>query len=217
MPQVYKDILEFDSVSGTYDTQLLVESDIIVPENEPDVLVLLALNPRTYINEVFVTEGKVQFEGKLALDILYLGEKNGELERIEKEIDYSHVIEDEGIDKRSRCMLVANVENVDYKLVNSRKISMRAVIKIQCRLVVSDKKEVVIGAEDSIKVESLKKKVKLMHTVGQNSVEVFVKDKIKVPEGEAPIQKVVKTDVAVKPEEIKVTDNKVIVQGSVQC
>lgn len=217
MPQVYKDILEFDSVSGTYDTQLLVESDIIVPENEPDVLVLLALNPRTYINEVFVTEGKVQFEGKLALDILYLGEKNGELERIEKEIDYSHVIEDEGVDKRSRCMLVANVENVDYKLVNSRKISMRAVIKIQCRLVVSDKKEVVIGAEDSIKVESLKKKVKLMHTVGQNSVEVFVKDKIKVPEGEAPIQKVVKTDVAVKPEEIKVTDNKVIVQGSVQC
>lgn len=141
MPQVYKDILEFESVSGTYDTQLLVESDIIVPENEPDVLVLLALNPRTYINEVFVTEGKIQFEGKLTLDILYLGEKNGELERIEKEIDYSHVIEDEGIDKRSRCMLVANIENVDYKLVNSRKISMRAVIKIQCRLVVSDKKK----------------------------------------------------------------------------
>ncbi|MDK2815201.1 MAG: hypothetical protein PWP18_1114 [Thermoanaerobacter sp.] len=217
MPQVYKDILEFDSVSGIYDTQLLVESDIIVPENEPDVLVLLALNPKTYINEVFVTEGKVQFEGKLALDILYLGEKNGELERIEKEIDYSHVIEDEGIDKRSRYMLVAKVENVDYKLVNSRKISVKAVIKIQCRLVVSSKKEVVIGAEDSIKIQALKKKVKLMHTVGQNSIEVFVKDKIKVPEGEAPIQKVIKTDVEVKPEEIKITDNKVIVQGSVLC
>ncbi|MDP9751214.1 DUF3794 and LysM peptidoglycan-binding domain-containing protein [Thermoanaerobacter pentosaceus] len=217
MPQVYKDILEFDSVSGIYDTQLLVESDIIVPENEPDVLVLLALNPKTYINEVFVTEGKVQFEGKLALDILYLGEKNGELERIEKEIDYSHVIEDEGIDKRSRYMLVAKVENVDYKLVNSRKISVKAVIKIQCRLVVSNKKEVVIGAEDSIKIQALKKKVKLMHTVGQNSIEVFVKDKIKVPEGEAPIQKVIKTDVEVKPEEIKITDNKVIVQGSVLC
>jgi len=212
-----KDILEFDSVSGIYDTQLLVESDIIVPENEPDVLVLLALNPKTYINEVFVTEGKVQFEGKLALDILYLGEKNGELERIEKEIDYSHVIEDEGIDKRSRYMLVAKVENVDYKLVNSRKISVKAVIKIQCRLVVSNKKEVVIGAEDSIKIQALKKKVKLMHTVGQNSIEVFVKDKIKVPEGEAPIQKVIKTDVEVKPEEIKITDNKVIVQGSVLC
>lgn len=217
MPQVYKDILEFDTVSGTYDTQLLVESDVIVPENEPDVLVLLALNPRTYINEVFVTEGKVQFEGKLILDILYLSEKEGKLEKIEKEIDYSHGIEDEGIDKRSRCTLITNIENIDYKLVNSRKISMRAVIKIQCRLVVSDKKEVVIGAEDSIKVESLKKNVKLMHTVGQNSVEVFVKDKIKVPDGEAPIQKVIKADVTVKPEEIKVTDNKVIVQGDVQC
>ncbi|AIS53419.1 LysM domain-containing containing protein [Thermoanaerobacter kivui] len=217
MPQVYKDMLEFDLAAGTYDAQILVESDIIVPENEPDVLALLTVNPRTYIEGVFVTDGKVHFEGKLALDILYISEKNGELERIEKHIDYSHVIEEEEIDRRSRSVVLANVENIDYKVINSRKINIKAVVRIQCRLFVSEKKEIVVGAEDSVKIQSLKKNVKLMHTVGQNSAEVFLKGKVKVPEGESPIEKVIKTDNVIKPEEIKITDNKVVVQGNVDC
>ncbi|HHW57608.1 MAG TPA: DUF3794 domain-containing protein [Clostridia bacterium] len=217
MPQVYKDVLEFDLAKGTYDTQLLVESDVIVPESDPDVLMILAVTPRTYIKETLVTEGKIQFEGRLVLDILYLSEKNGELEKIEKEVDYHHEIEEDHIDRRSRSLLVASVENIDYKLINSRKINVRSVVKIECRLIVSERKEVVVGAEDSVRMQSLKKKVKLTHTIGQNTVEVFAKEKVKLPEGEAPIQKVIRVNAMAKPEEVKITENKVIVQGNIQC
>lgn len=217
MPQVYKDILEFDVVAGSYNTEFLVEGDIIVPENDPDILTILAVNPRGYIEEVFVTSGKVQFEGKLNLELIYISEKDGEIETIEKEVDYSHSIEDEAIDKRSRCLARVSVENIDYRLVNSRKVNVKAVVRIQSRLLVSDKREVVIGGEEALALQTLKKRAKLVHTVGQNTGEVFVKEKVKVGDEDRPIKKVIKKEVKVVPEEVKLSENKVIVQGKVQC
>jgi hypothetical protein len=91
------------------------------------------------------------------------------------------------------------------------------VVRIQSRLLVSDKREVVIGGEEALALQTLKKRVKLVHTVGQNTGEVFVKEKVKVGDEDRPIKKVIKKEVKVVPEEVKLSENKVIVQGKVQC
>jgi LysM repeat protein len=216
MPQVYKDILEFDTIAGSYNTEFLVEGDIIIPENYPDILTVLAIDSRTYIDDIFLTSDKIQFEGRLVLQLLYLSEKDGEMVSVEKEVDYSQIIE-EDIDKRARCVAKASVENLDYRIVNSRKLSIRAVVRIQSKLFVSEKKEVVVGGEESLGLQTLKRKVKIIRSVGQNTGEVFVKEKIELGKEEASFRKILRKQVMVLPEEAKVSENKVIVQGNLKC
>ncbi|MGB9780207.1 DUF3794 and LysM peptidoglycan-binding domain-containing protein [Caldanaerobacter sp.] len=216
MPQVYKDILEFDMIAGSYNTEFLVEGDIIIPENYPDILTVLAIDSSTYIDDIFLTSDKIQFEGKLLLDLLYLSEKDGEMVSVERELDYSQVIEGD-IDKRGRYVAKASIENLDYRIVNSRKLSIRAVVRIQSKLFVSEKKEVVVGGEESLGLQTLKKKIRLIRAVGQNTGEVFVKEKVELEKEEVPFRKILRKQVLVFPEEPKVSENKVIVQGNLKC
>lgn len=212
MPQVFKDTIEFDRAVGTDDSQIFVESDIIVPENEPDALNILAVSSDSNVNNLQIGDGKVQVDGELMLNVLYIAEK-GDVRKIEKPIVFSHYLEIDGVNSKCRAITTVKTEHIDYKLTNSRKINIKAVLKVFCRVFTTERKEVVLSTQDSDGIESLKKPVKLLHTVGQNSSEVFLKEQVKIPDGEPEIDYVIKTDIFIKPEEVKITDNRVVVQG----
>lgn len=212
MPQVFKDTIEFDRAVGADDSQVFVESDIIVPENEPDALNILAVNSDSHVNNLLIDDGKVQVDGELMLSVLYMAEK-GDIKKIEKPIVFSHYLEIDGANSKCRAIAAVKVEHIDYKLINSRKINIKAVLKVFCRVLTTERKEVVLSTQDSDGFESLKKPIKLLYTVGQNGSEVFLKEQVRIPDGEPEIDYVIKTDILIKPEEVKITDNRVVVQG----
>ncbi|MGB9679041.1 MAG: DUF3794 and LysM peptidoglycan-binding domain-containing protein [Thermoanaerobacteraceae bacterium] len=217
MPKVIKDTLEFDSLLGLYDNQVLVESDIIVPEDKPDLLGVLAISPDSYVKEYLAGEGKLNIEGQAIIDILYSNDDSSDIERIQKLIDFSTVLEGDNIERGARYVVYVKPEHVDYKIINSRKINLKLILRVSVKVFRTEKKEVIVNAEDSELIQSLKKPMKFLYTVGQNSSEVFLKDQLNILDGESRIVSILRTDFLVKPEETRLNDNKVVVQGKVNC
>lgn len=207
--------ISYDRLVGGEDSQALIENDIIVPEDMPDVINVIAAQGDVVINEVAQGDGKVQVDGELWLNIIYVADKEKKLLKMEKTIDFTHSLEIDGSDAKCRALVNARVEHVDYSLINSRKLNVKAIISISGRVFEREKKEVVVGIQGGSDIECLKKTIKLSNIVGQNSAETFLKEQVKISDGEPNISKILRTDILIKPEEPKITDNRVVIQGSV--
>ncbi|MDI6604745.1 MAG: DUF3794 domain-containing protein [Thermoanaerobacteraceae bacterium] len=211
------DTISYDKLIGKEDSQALVENDIIVPEDEPDVLNVIAVNALTIINDIEADEEKIHIDGELRLNILYTPDKEGTLIKIDKSIDFSHFFEVEGCDSKCRALVVARVEHVDYSVINSRKINIKAILSISSSVFSKEMKDIVVNIEDIEDMEYLKKTIKYLNTIGQNDVETFLKEQIKIPDGAPEIDRIIKIDTIIKSDEYRITDNRVMIQGNIHA
>lgn len=209
--------ISYDRFLGGEDSQALVENDIIVPEDMPDVLNITAVDAKVIVNGITSSDGKAQVDGELRLNILYAADKEKKLAKIDKSIDFTHFLEIEGANPKCMAFVNARVEHVDFSLINSRKMNVKIILNVSGRAFERDKKDVVVGIQDNNDIEYLRKSVKFVKTVGQNSAETFLKEQVKIPDGAPKISKILKTDILIKPEEPKITDNRVVIQGSVHA
>ncbi|AST57624.1 peptidoglycan-binding protein [Thermoanaerobacterium thermosaccharolyticum] len=207
--------ISYDRFVGGEDSQALIESDVIVPEDMPDAINVIAVLGDTVINEVTESDEKIQVDGELRLNIIYVADKEKKLMKINKSIDFTHFLEISGSKSKCKSLVNARVEHVDYSLINSRKMNVKAIVSISGRAFDKEKKEAIVGIQGEEDIEYLKKTVKLSNIVGQNSAETFLKEQVKISDGEPNISRILKADILIKPEEPKITDNRVVIQGSV--
>ena len=61
---------------GSQETQILLEGDIIVPDVKPDMASILQTQSDIFIEKTNVLQDKINFIGKLNIQILYLAKSN---------------------------------------------------------------------------------------------------------------------------------------------
>jgi len=207
--------ISYDRFVGGEDSQALIESDVIVPEDMPDAINVIAVLGESVINDVVESDGKIQVDGQLKLNIIYVADKDKKLAKINKSVDFTHFLEIDGVDSKCKSIVNCRVEHVDFSLINSRKMNVKAIVSVYGRAFAKEKKEAIVGIQGDEGVEYLKKTIKLANIVGKNSAETFLKEQVKISDGEPNVSKVLKVDMVIKPDEPKITDNRVIIQGSV--
>lgn len=217
MPQgVITNTINYDKFVGGEDSQALIESDVIVPDDMLDVINIISVDAKAITNNITFNDDKVQVDGEVRLNILYLNDKN-KLVKLLKAVDFSHFLEVEGCSNKSRALVNVRTEHVEFNLINSRKIGVKIILNVSGRIFEPDKKDVVVGVQDSNEIEYLKKNVKFVNTIGQNSAETFLKEQVKIPDGAPQIDKIIKADILIKPDDPKINENRVVIQGTVHA
>lgn len=118
---------EYPSVS----TEFVIEEDLIIPDSKPDIVQILLHRNDLFISETRIQDQKINICGTLHFSMLYSPEGNmGILNCIQGEIPFDEQIQMDGITASDNIQVTADVEDLNIRIINSRKCNLHALISL---------------------------------------------------------------------------------------
>lgn len=193
--------------------QLTLDDDFNVPDRKPDVRQIVASQGEVHTNEVMPSGEKVQLDGVLQFQVLYISEQEeARMQGMSGEIPFR-----EWVNLPEACqgtVLVRWVlEDLSVEVINSRKISVRAIVTAQVQGEESVTEEVVSDLLEAPGVQCRRRWL----TLTQQRIlkkDIFrVKEEYTLPSSRPDLEEVVYQEGSLRGVEIRLLDDKFSLKG----
>ncbi|MDR1066674.1 MAG: DUF3794 domain-containing protein [Clostridiales bacterium] len=212
--ELVRDKIAFDQKIGEESSQLLLEGDLIVPDIKPDMSVILQTDATVRMDKSEASTDRISFIGKLEVQVLYLAKGNDRpVHSMFVVAPIDDFINVEGAEKDMWAEVKADIANIEYKMLNDRKVNYRAVIDISALCERSNDYDVVTNISDVPESQLLKNFVTLNRRVENQAETLPVKDELTLPSGKPNIREILQTSVNVSNRETRVSAGKTSVSG----
>ena len=205
-----KNIITINRKLETFSKEFEINADIIVPDIKPDILSIINSNGNAYIYREEILNNRIRIDGNIENYTVYLSD-NGETRSIQSTLSFSESFESSKITENTFLKSRVILENIESKMLNERKISINAKLKLIVNLY--QKEEVEIGLnidEQNLEgVQKLEETIETKNLIGSNKVKTSIKENIKAEDGEE-IAEILKTSITVNNIENKISFNKVL-------
>lgn len=113
--------------------QVTLEEDINVSDTKPDIDKIIKLQGEIQISSVTPAEEKVHIRGLLQFSLLYTTSDDFRpIHNMKGQIPIEETINMEGLQPEQDVLCHFDLEDCQAKLINSRKVSIRALVSLQC-------------------------------------------------------------------------------------
>lgn len=132
--ELVKKNIQTDRIKAKTLVQLPIEEDINVSDTRPDVGKLVFHRGKVKIDEIKTAMNKVWVKGKLVYQILYIADgKDNEagLAGMEGELPFMEEIYMESVEGQDRVACAVDLEDMRVNMINSRKLSIQALIALK--------------------------------------------------------------------------------------
>ena len=188
-----------------------ISGDVIVPDIKPDIINIINTNGIAYIYKEDVQNKKVRLDGNIDIYVVYLSD-TGDTRSIQTVLSFSEYIENEGITDKTFFKTNVIVDKIEAKVLNERKISIKATLKLECELYEEDTIELTTDYKDDDTVEVLKENINVKSLVGKNTVKSSIKQTINV-DNALSIAEILKININLENIENKISFNKVLAKA----
>ncbi len=197
-------------------SNVAAEGDIIVPDKKPDILKILQVDAQSAVTGKNVGNSYAVIEGKVNLKILYVPDRAEEkVKSIITSFDFSHRIDNNQISEDMKANCDCDVQRVEFNIINSRKLNVKAVIALETALSGARSFDVVTGIDHDGCCESEKKPLCIYNTLADSEEEFVVRDRIELPSGKMSLKEILKYDCHISDKDVKSMNGKVVLKGSV--
>lgn len=213
---VKKNNLCINSVVAQKTENIIIEGDAIIPDIKPDILNAINTDGTICIYKKEVLDGKIKLEGCINTNVMYLAdnEESG-VRGFSTNIDFVKFIEIEkaksGMDMECDICL----KNIECKIVNGRKIAIKAIAEVTIQLTVNRNVEFIEDINNLQDIQKLNKKIMVNSMLGSGETRCFAKDTV-VIDNIDNLAEIMKTDIEIINKETKVSYNKVLVKADLK-
>lgn len=194
--------------------QTVVENDVIVPDVKPDIMRILLLDGEISINSTDISNDRISISGNIKYKILYISDdENSSIKSINTNAPFYSDVNMSNARTGMTPIVKGDIEHIEYNLLNGRKANLKAIIKIDVKLLSEADKEVICDLKGYEDIQVLKENINLNNYIGQNKTEVLVEDSLEVPSGKPAIKEILRNDVKIINKDYKISDNKINVKG----
>ncbi len=198
--------------SGSFET--IADGDLIVPDVKPDILKILQVNASAFISSKEISEGHLTISGRVDMTVLYICEgEDSCLQSMHTSFDFIHKTEKQAFDDSCYAIVGADVSHVDFHVINSRKISLKAIIAIDCE-VMSSKEFSLLSETDEKNMQICTDATNISTICQMKDFEFLIKEQLEIPNGKSSINEILNIDYKLCDKEIKVITEKIVVKGS---
>ena len=192
----------------------IVENDAIVSQTKPDIGKILQVDARSFIISSEVKTDRVVVNGKVEFHILYLPEKgNGCIKSMTCTAEFSDVKDVSGADENMISVASCETENVSFRVINGRKLNVKAEILTKISVYHFAENDVVCGVEEG-HMELKSSDISYISCDRTVNRKFSVTDIVAIPVSQPLAEDVIKVDVKVSEFNTKPINNKVIIKGS---
>ncbi len=193
-------------------SSVVVECDIIVPDVKPDLLKILQTDAVVALNKKEVTDGGYSVGGRVDFTVLYVPESAKGVCALAASADFTDS-ENHPLAKNGMFMdVAADIEHLEFNLINSRKINIKAVVGIDAHIM----EKLPLGVPTEVEGEGImmkKEKMCGLKRVLQKNDEIKLTDELAIPQGKPTIETLLKSDVALRNKDVKVIAGKIVAKG----
>jgi LysM repeat protein len=216
--ELIKENIEGEQLLGENSIDTLVREEYIIPDTNPDVFEVLALDAKTVITNKEAMQDKVFLEGQVEYNVIYLAKEddNTKVFNVKYLGKFSNYIEISKVQYKMLCMADSYVEHMECSLVNERKISIEGIIKLKAEVYNDYNFEVVQGVKDAKDVQFLKEPIVVDRSVGNITGDLVARSHIHIDNDKPQIGTILKCEVNVHKKETKLQENKVAVTAFVK-
>lgn len=191
-----------------------VNGDIIVPDIKPDIVSIINTNGIGYVYKEESNTGRVRVDGNLDTYIVYLAD-NGETRSIQNTLTFSESMESSNIKETSYLKHQVELETIEAKVLNERKISISGKVKIKVEAFEKEEIEIPSALENLENVEVLKENCEIKSLIEVNKIKTSIKEDIAIDNSYDAVE-ILKTDIQIKNFENKISYNKVLAKADAE-
>lgn len=212
--ELIKNPLKVCKIVGENVYSTVVEEDINVPDVNPDVYKILAPTATVLIKDCEVLSDKVLINGQVMINILYEADVEGKpMHSMDIAANLSQAIEIPGTRAKMREFVNAVVQHVECSIINSRKLNIRAILDLGCRVEELFDLELASDIRGLSDIQILREPCKMKQVVSYNKDIYNINENLVVSPEKPPVQKILKTDFKAILKDDKITDGKVELSG----
>ncbi len=193
-------------------TQIVeVSGDIIVPDIKPDIVNIIHTNGNAYIYKEDIVQGRVRIDGNVDTYVVYLSE-NGETRSMQTTLNFIETIDDTTIKENMITKQKVSIENIETKILNERKITIKVNLKIKCECYEKSEIEFLNDLQEMQDVQKLQESITVKSVLGINKIKTSIKEDIHIDDA-LEIAEILKTDITLCNMENKISYNKVLAKA----
>ncbi len=213
--ELIKEKIVLDRKIGEENIQIMTDGDIIVPDVKPDVSKILQCKGDVILENVNISEDKINFNCKIECEILYLADGiDGTLHSMTATLMTEEFINLEGITKDMRADLECELIHIDCKLLNGRKLYLKAVSEVKAKAEAVISNDIVTSINGVEEIQIQKSKLNISRVVENKKDKIIIKEEITVPSGKANVKEILFCNVNIADKECRISDGVVNIKGT---
>ena len=215
--ELVKKKIHMDRVASKAGTQMVLEEDVNISDNRPDASHLIAVKGDVVMDEIRVSDDRVSLKGRLQAQMLYLTEEEGMCASMQAEFPLEEKINMEGVHNGDTVLPSWIIEDLTVGLINSRKISVQAMISFELELEEKAEQEAAVDIYHEEPVE-YRKQVHPLLQMAVNKKDIFrIKEEVEIPGSFPNIASVIWSEVVPGTVEFKALEDKIALQGELHA
>ena len=216
--EILKKGITIDKKIGKETSQVLVEGDIIVPDTKPDIDMVLEANGSAYIDSKDIVNDRITFKGNLDINVLFIAKgENKPIYNMQSTYPINDFINIEGIDKNMTVFTTCNITNLDYKLINDRKVSFRAILDVTSEVLAKENIEAVTTI-DGLDAKQMKVTNINVNKVACTKFDRFnIKDDIEISSGRPNIKEILDINFNIINKDVRTQLEKINISGDIRA
>lgn len=218
--QVLKDSIDVNCYLGDNETSYTISEVLQVPAGKPTIAEVLRNDVKITGKDYKIIDNKVIASGELNISTLYIGDdEDRSIQYMEHEVPFTQAVDLDNVTEDAVCQ-------VEYRLLDSqfetaedsdgelRVINSESVVAIYASA--AERKSIAIIADaysPCVKVNIERAQLNMEEYVAEAKGQATIKDSVPVPEGNPEIMQVFNVLCQPVLSEVKVVDDKVLVEG----
>lgn len=195
--------------------EAFTDVDIIVPDVKPDVVRVLQIDVNPVIMDKTLLDEKLLFDCRLDICIIYAAD-NGCVKSIRTQQSFSHQVNNKNITRDLCVEAYCSLARLDWRVVNSRKLSVSVVTAIDYCLMREREIPIVTGIETK-GCQGLYKPLKFYISSEQTVTEITVRETFDLPQGKPDADEILRMSVRLCNKDIRYAGSKAVVKGDLMC
>jgi len=189
--------------------------EMIVPDAMSDILRIVDTDGTVILRSKEAETGKATVGGVIIATVLYMPEGDDSVKKLELKIPFTAMCDSSVIDTGTRLTANASLCSIDSRVLNPRKILVRADVLTQISGYNPVKVELCTAPEDnSVDIEVLEEKRDVTIVTDVREKTFVISDEFSLPSSKPQLGEIMKSEVMVTVDDTKTVGSKLIIKGT---
>lgn len=192
---------------------IFVHNDMIVPDAKPDILNTVNVAGNVCIYKKEVAENKIKIDGSVNTYIMYLPDsKEDNLRGLNCNLDFSESISVPGCKEGMILFTKATIKDLECKVINGRKISVKAGIEFDIKIYSNEDVEIINTINNILDIQMLQQDFNVNSLIGNGKTTVYAKETLNI-EQKDELAEILKVDTNFVDCDMKISYNKILAKS----
>lgn len=212
--ELIKKYIHMNREKGKAVTQITLDDDFNLPDTKPDLIRIILEKGEISLDEATITQDHVWLKGVLRFSLLYRSDQeDGKISSMNGEIPFQESLAIDGANEYDTAKLKWEMEDLSIGIINSRKLSVKALVVLKAEIDQIYDEEVVTGVEAEGNVQVLEENLSVMELFQAKKDTFRFKEEIMLPSNKPNIRQLLWKSVQLRGMEMRLMENQLSIKG----